>query len=130
MAMAKNRVFISYDYDNDNDLKTMLLGQSSNPDSPFDIADWSIKVASPGWQDEARRRIRASDSVAVICGLSTHLAVGVATEVAVAQEEGIPYFLLSGRSQGTCQKPTSARGTDKIYTWTWDNVKNLVKGGR
>lgn len=128
--MEKTRVFISYDYDHDLDLKTMLVGQAGNPDSPFDIADWSIKVASPTWRDEARRRIRASDSVAVICGLSTHTATGVAAEVTIAQEEGKPYFLLSGRVAGTCTKPTTALGADSMYRWTWDNLKALVRGSR
>lgn len=29
------RTFISFDYDYDFDIKTMLVGQSKNPDSPF-----------------------------------------------------------------------------------------------
>ncbi len=128
--MAKTRVFISFDYDNDADLKTMLVGQAANPGSPFEIADWSIKVASPTWRDEARRRIRASDVVAVICGLRTDSATGVAAEVSIAQEEGIPYFLLWGRATGTCTKPTTAKTADKIYKWTWDNLKALVGGSR
>ncbi len=41
--MAKTRVFISFDYDHDADLKTLLVGQAKNQDSPFEIADWSVK---------------------------------------------------------------------------------------
>jgi len=128
--MGKTRVFISFDYDNDSDLKVLLVGQAANSDSPFDIADWSIKTASSTWREEARRRIRASDVVAVICGLHTDTATGVAAEVTIAQEEDKPYFLLRGRAQGTCTKPTSARSSDKLYKWTWDNLKTLVAGGR
>jgi hypothetical protein len=124
------RVFISYDYDFDSDLKTLLVGQSKNPDSPFDISDWSIKVASPTWRTEARSRIAASSCVAVICGKYTHIATGVAAEVKIAQDLGKPYFLLSGRSAGGNQKPTTALSGDKLYTWTWDNLKKLVAGGR
>jgi hypothetical protein len=72
--MAKTRVFTSFDYDHDVDLKNALVGQSRLPDSPFEITDVSIKVASPGWQDEARRRIRGCDVVAVICGEYTQTA--------------------------------------------------------
>jgi hypothetical protein len=102
------RVFISFDYDHDATLKEFLVGQAKLPDSPFEIADWSIKVASPGWVAEARRRIRASDTVAVICGQHTHTAVGVSTEVEIAQDESIPYFLLNGYREKTCYKPSSA----------------------
>lgn len=127
--MAK-RAFISFDYDNDARMKDLLVGQSKNPDSPFEIADWSIKVASPGWKDEARRRIRASDVVIVLCGKHTDNAVGVATEVTITQEEGRPYFLLAGYSDGGCKKPKTAKYSDKLYEWTWPNLKKLVGGAR
>jgi hypothetical protein len=123
-------VFISFDYDNDAALKDLLVGQSRNPDSPFEISDWSIKVASPRWKEEARKRIRASDVVAVICGQHTHTAVGVATEVTIAQEEAIDYFLLKGYADKTCTKPTTAKSTDKLYRWTWENLKALIGGAR
>lgn len=124
------RVFISYDYDNDSALKEFLVGQSKLPDSPFEISDWSIKVASPTWKDEARTRIRASDTVAVICGQHTHTATGVATEVEIAQDESITYFLLKGYKDKTCTKPTTALSSDSLYKWTWDNLKALVGGSR
>jgi len=128
--MAKTRVFISFDYDHDLDLKNLLVGQSKNPDSPFDIADWSIKDPSTDWKAKARQRIRSVDQVAVICGLHTDSAVGVSTEVEIAQEEEKPYFLLAGRATGENKKPKSAKPTDKIYTWTWENLKTLISGGR
>jgi len=126
--MAK-RAFISFDYDNDARLKDLLIGQAKNPDTPFEIADWSIKVASPTWQAEARRRVKAAGLVIVLCGQNTHTAVGVAEELRIAKEEGIPYFLLAGYKVGST-KPTSASAGDKLYTWTWDNLKALVGGAR
>ena len=128
-AILAKRAFISYDYDNDARLKDLLVGQAKNPDTPFEIADWSIKTASPTWKIEARRRIKAAGLVIVLCGRSTHLAVGVAEELRIAKEEGVPYFLLAGYT-GESKKPTSASSTDKLYTWTWDNLKKLVGGSR
>ncbi|MFJ6685778.1 TIR domain-containing protein [Streptomyces werraensis] len=126
----KSRVFVSFDYDNDAVLKEFLIGQAKHLDSPFWIADWSIKVASPGWKEEARRRIRACDVVAVICGEHTNTAVGVDVEIRTAQEEAIPYFLLKGYKEAICVKPKAAKATDKIYNWTWSNLKILIGGGR
>ena len=123
------RAFISFDYDNDARLKDLLVGQSKNPDSPFSIFDWSIKEASSGWKDEARRRIRASGLVIVLCGKHTNTAAGVAIELSIAQEEAVPYFLLAGYSEGST-KPTTAKSVDKLYNWTWDNLKALVGGAR
>lgn len=33
--MAKKRMFVSFDYDNDARLKNLLVGQSKNEDSPW-----------------------------------------------------------------------------------------------
>lgn len=129
--MSKKRTFISFDYDNDSDLKSLLVGQARNSDSPFEITDMSIKEAiSSNWKEKARTRIKGCDVVAVICGKYTDEATGVSAEVLIAQEEGIPYFLLNGRANATCKKPKAAKSSDKIYNWTWDNLKALINGNR
>lgn len=127
----KKRTFISFDYDYDVDLKNLLAGQAKNTDSPFEIVDMSIKEAiSSRWKDNARRRIKSCDVVVVICGEHTDSATGVSAELKIAQEESIPYFLLRGRSTKYCKKPVAARNDDKIYNWTWDNLKLLFNGYR
>lgn len=122
------RVFVSFDYDNDNDLKTLLIGQARNNDSPFEVEDWSVKTASPGWRADARNRISRSDQVIVLCGAHTDTASGVNVELELARELDVPYFLLAGRSGAV--KPTAAASGDKIYKWTWDNLKSLIAGSR
>lgn len=129
--MGKKRVFISFDYDNDVVLKNLLVGQARNSDSPFEITDMSIKEAIPkGWKNNARQRIKSCDVVIVICGEKTKTAKGIDIELRIAQEENIPYFLLGGRADAPCVKPTVAKTTDKIYKWTWDNLKLLIAGVR
>ncbi len=128
--MTKKRTFISFDYDNDEDLKNLLVGQSRNEDSPFEITDMSIKEASSDWKDKARTRIKGCDVVVVICGEKTDRASGVSIELEIAQDEDIDYFLLWGRSGKTCVKPNSAKISDKIYNWTWENLKQLFNGKR
>ncbi len=129
--MAKERVFTSFDFDNDEDLRNLLQGQSKHPDSPFDFADWSVKEPMTGnWKEKVRTRIRSVDIVAVICGEHTDTATGVSAELSIAQEEKKPYFLLCGRANKTCKKPKTAKDTDKIYNWTWDNLKALIGGTR
>jgi hypothetical protein len=124
------RVFVSFDFDHDEDLRNLLVGQAKNPGSPFEIGDWSVREPETGdWQAKIRARIRQVGQVAVICGLYTDTAAGVAAEVKIARAEGKPYFLLGGRSNGTNKKPTSALGSDKIYNWTWDNLTTLIAGG-
>ena len=40
--MPMKRVFISFDFDHDEELRDALVGQAKNPGSPFSIADWSV----------------------------------------------------------------------------------------
>ena len=129
--MEKKSTYISFDYDNDLALKNLLVGQSRLEDSPFSIKDVSIKVAvTTDWKADARRRIKGSDVVAVICGEHTNNAQGVSIEIEIAQEEKIPYFLLWGYADKTCYKPKATRPSDKIYNWTCDNLKKLINGER
>lgn len=55
---TKKRVFISFDYDHDEDAKIMLAGQAKLPDSPFDFTDASVKDHLTGdWKEKIRRRM-------------------------------------------------------------------------
>jgi hypothetical protein len=125
------RLFVSFDFDHDEDLRNLLIGQAKNPDSPFAVADWSVREPETGnWQEKIRGRIRQVGQVAVICGQNTDSATGVAAEVRIAREEEKPYFLLAGRTAGGNKRPSTALSTDKMYRWTWENLKTLIEGGR
>jgi hypothetical protein len=129
--MIRQRAFISFDFDHDEDLRTLLYGQSQHSDTPFDIKDRSIREPLVGdWKGKVRRRMANIDVVIVICGQYTHTATGVAAELTIARETRKPYFLLWGRTEKICTKPTSALETDQIYKWTWENLKILIHGGR
>ncbi len=129
--MSKQRVFISFDYDHDSDIKVMLAGQAKLEDSPFEFIDASVKEELSGdWKEKVKGRIKNCDQVIVLCGVSTDTASGVSAELKITQDEDIPYFLLKGRSDKTCIKPKAALDSDKMYNWTWDNLKLLVNGNR
>jgi len=125
------RAFISFDFDHDEDLRNLLVGQAKNPDTPFVIQDRSVKEPLTGdWKEKVRARIRRTDLTIVICGQYTHTAAGVAAELTITREERLPYFLLWGRADKTCTKPTTALSSDTMYKWTWDNLKALIDGQR
>lgn len=129
--MAAKRVFISFDYDNDAGLKTLLAGQAKNSDTPFNIQDFSVKEPMTGdWKSKVRTRIKGCDVVIVLCGEKTHTATGVAVEHNIAKEECIANFMLKGYSDKNCTRPTSAEASEKMYNWTWDNLKKLIVGQR
>ena len=129
--MAVKRAFISFDFDHDEELRDALVGQAKLPQSPFNIADWSVNEPFEGnWRAKVRSRIRQTDLTIVICGEHTDSARGVAAELSISREENKAYFLLRGRPNKKCTKPAQARKSDKIYKWTWDNLKLLVDGSR
>ena len=129
--MAARRAFISFDYDHDEDIRVMLAGQAKNPATPFTMQNWSVKEPMTGdWKSKVRGRIRATDLTIILCGQHTHTATGVATELTITREEKKPYFLLRGRPNASCTKPTTATQSDKVYNWTWDNLKALIGGAR
>lgn len=129
--MAQAAAFISFDFDHDEDLRNLLVGQAKNSDTPFSIADQSVKEPLTGdWKAKVRARIRRTSVVIVICGEYTASAQGVGEEIKIAIEESKPYFLLWGRKEKAAQKPPNAQPGDKIYTWSWENLKNLIAGAR
>jgi hypothetical protein len=129
--MKKVKAYVSFDYDNDKELKNSLIAQSKIDDSPFDILDMSIEEAvDQKWRDYARSKIKKSDVVIFICGKYTDSAQGVTAEMSITHEESKPYFLLRGRSDETVKKPKGSLKSDKIYNWTWNNLKLLLSGKR
>ena len=118
------RVFISFDFDNDADLKNALVGQARYPNSPFEIADWSVKEPFTGnWKTKVRERIKRTSVTVVICGHRTKTAQGVAAELQISRDLGKPYFLLAGRKDNRYTKPTTALRSDRVYDWTWRNLE-------
>jgi hypothetical protein len=130
--VAKKRVFISFDYDHDESQKNLLAGQAKLDDSPFDFKDQSVKEHLTGdWKEKVRRRMDNIDIVVVLRGENTHTAKGVSHEIEIAHEKKMEYFLLKAYKAPTvCYKPTAALSTDKMYDWTWENLKTLIGGGR
>ncbi|WP_082551270.1 TIR domain-containing protein [Pseudorhodoferax sp. Leaf265] len=128
--MAKKRVFISFDFDNDARMKDLLVGQAKHEGSPFDFADWPSKEHLTGdWRAKIKAKMAYVDVVCVLCGKNMATATGVSHEINIARETGTPYFLLAAYSD-SYSRPTAAVAGDKVYNWTWPNLKNLVGGAR
>jgi MTH538 TIR-like domain (DUF1863) len=126
-APTKTPVFISFDYDHDAALKEFLVGQAKNDDSPFFIQDSSIKKEAKRWKTDAKKRIRRSKVVIVICGRHTSKAAGVTAEIQIAREVGVQYVLLRGYKDGKVERPAGTSWfSDAMYDWTWDNLRKLT----
>jgi hypothetical protein len=100
--MAKKKVFVSFDFDNDKTLKDFLIGQSKLEDSPFQVTDFSLKEAAPEkeWLDKARAAIGRAEVFIVMLGPKTKKAPGVLKEVKLANELSKTKFQIIGYKDG------------------------------
>lgn len=124
--MAKTKVFVSFDFDNDKTLRDFIIGQAKLPDSPFDVSDQSLKEAAPerDWEAKAKAAISRADKFIVMLGPKTRSAPGVKKEVAMAKELGKPRFQVIGYKNGTEDWAVVDGG--RTYSWNWENLKKLL----
>jgi hypothetical protein len=123
--MAKTRVFVSFDFDNDQTLKTFVLAQAKNSDSPFEVENWSLNEPAPQatWREEAAKRIARCDVVLVMVGAETYRAPGVLAEVAIANELKVPVRQVIGYKD---TNPESVADAGRLYRWSWPTLKTLL----
>jgi len=124
--MAKTKVFVSFDFDNDKTLKDFIIGQARLPDSPFEVVDHSLKEAAPerDWETKARAAISRADKFIIMLGSKTRFASGVKKEVAMAKALGKTRFQIIGYKGGSKDWAVADGGV--TYSWNWDNLKKLL----
>lgn len=124
--MAKKRVFVSFDFDNDKTLKDFIVGQAKLDDSPFEIVDFSLKEAAPEktWLDKARAAIGRAEVFIVMLGPKTRSAPGVLKEVKIANELKKTKFQIIGYKDGS--ETWAVPDAGRVYSWNWDNLTKLL----
>jgi hypothetical protein len=124
--MAKKKVFVSFDYDNDKTLKDFIIGQAKNSDSPFEVSDNSLKEAKPekDWFEHAKRAIGRADVFIIMLGPKTRNASGVLKELKAAVEKNKPKFQIIGYRDGSSD--WAVPGGGRTYSWNWENLKKLL----
>ena len=124
--MAKKRVFVSFDFDNDKFLKDSIVGQAKLGDSPFEVIDHSLKEAAPenSWLEKARAAISRSDVVITMLGSKTRAAPCVLKEAKIANDLKKDRFQVIGYKEGS--ENWAVPGAGRVYSWSWDNLKRLL----
>lgn len=89
--MAKKKIFISYDYDNDKHYKNLLLAWDKNNEFDFSFYDTSVDVSVDSTDATAISRVisaRINNSTYFLCivGKHTHKSDWVAWEISKAVE--------------------------------------------
>ena len=116
-------IFVSFEFDRDNDLKNNFLEQARK-NTQHRVRNWSLDEAYPDetWRNRAREAIRECDVVVVLIGEDTHNAQGVMVETDMARSFGKP--IIQVRPQGRPYQGLTRLG-DPI-TWRWSRINAVL----
>ena len=121
--MAKLKIFVSFEFDRDRDLKNNFYEQA-RVHTAHRIENCSLNEAYPTqeWKGKARAAIRECDAVVVLVGPDTHNAPGVRTEIDMARTLRRPVFQVvpHGRSY------TGVSGIGPPIKWRWKAINKKL----
>jgi hypothetical protein len=129
--MAKNKVFIGYDYDNDKAVKDRLLGWDTNRELDFVSYDRSFDVAVDSEEAVAIKQdlaARIGDASYFLCivGKETYRSAWMAWEIRKAVE--LKKNLVASKIDSTNNSPTELQraGASWSTMFNFDSIKKAM----
>lgn len=95
--MSKNKIYVSFDQNNDRDLKNMVVGGSQAEGAGYKVAGWSSKIGDNEkiWRKETKYKMSRCDQFLLLVGENTCNVDVVKKELEVAKSLGIKITQLS-----------------------------------
>ncbi|MFC1998832.1 hypothetical protein ACFLVR_04220 [Chloroflexota bacterium] len=123
--MARPKIFLSFDYDHDLNLKGHFIHQARQQESPFSMNDFSLSEPYPDreWVRRAQSNIEGCDVFIVLLGRNTHSAPGVLEEVGLARGSNTKRFQLKAHKG---PRPP-LEGAGEVILWTWENIEDKLR---
>lgn len=117
--MAILNIFVSFEFDKDQDLKNNFYRQAEE-ETNHRIRDCSLHESYPDetWKNKARAAIRRCDVVVVLIGQDTHNAQGVIVETDMARSFG--KAIIQVRPQGRPYNGLTRLG--QPIPWRWSRI--------
>lgn len=129
--MAKIKVFISYDYDNDKHYKNLLLAWDANSEFDFSFYDASVDVSVDSNDAGAIRRVISSkinDAIYFLCliGKQTHKSKWIDWEIKKAVE--LKKKLVAVKIDNSYTSPDAILnvGASWAKNFTLESIKNAL----
>lgn len=117
--MRTLRIFVSFEYDKDGDLKGSFFKQAEHElSNPVLSSSLNRAYESPEWETRARAAIWESDIVIVLVGPDTHNAPGVLTEVGIARDLRKPIMQVVPKHRTYHGVPT----LPEPIKWRWKTI--------
>ena len=129
--MAKKKVFISYDYDNDKHYKNLLLAWDANKEFDFSLYDQSVDVSVDSTEASVIRRVistRISDSVYFLCiiGKHTYKSSWVAWEIKKAADLNKKIIAVKTAKDNDTPLELYGIGAEWALSFSFDSIKNAI----
>jgi hypothetical protein len=129
--MAKKKIFVSYDYDNDKNYKNMLLAWDANKKFDFSMYDHSVDVSVNSTNAAAIKRVisaRINEATYFLCivGSKTHKSGWVAWEIAKAVELKKKIVAVKIDSSYTSPAGLLGVGASWAMSFTYDSISNAI----
>lgn len=127
--MAAPRVFISFDFDNNETAKHLFAGQAKLSETPFEIEDWSSKVALPQneWERRIKEKINQANMLIVLVGKNMSSAGGVAKEIAFADANNVPVFGVYVDGANEYSTLPTGLPRNRVIDWSWSGIASAIK---
>ena len=120
------RVFVSFEFGKDNDLKNSFYRQAEDQ-SRHSIRNYSLNEPYDEnvWKGKARRAISKCDIVFVLVGQDTHNAPGVLVETDMARSLGKPTVQI--RSKGARRNNyAGVPHVERRIAWKWNTIDKKI----
>ena len=129
--MAKKKIFVSYDYDNDRHYKYLLLAWDQNSEFDFAMSDQSADVSIRSYDAAAIKRaisakINAATRLLCVVGSGTHRSDWVAWEIEKAKELGKKLVAVKISYSHTTPSGLLGSGATWAMSFTFDAIKKAV----
>ena len=121
--MSHLRIFVSLEFDKDNDLRNNFYRQGKEHSAHI-IHDSSLRHSYPSkeWKARARSAICGCDVVVVLVGADTHYAPGIRTEIEIASHFGKPIFQIVPQGRPYQGVPC----VDERIRWKWTTINRRL----
>ncbi|MCH7897040.1 MAG: TIR domain-containing protein [candidate division NC10 bacterium] len=131
--MAKPKIFISYDYDNDKHYKNLLVAWDKNSEFDFSFYDESVDVSVDSTDAAAIKRVisaRIGGATHFLClvGKKTHSSHWVAWEIEKAKELKKKLVAVKIDRENTSPSGLIGAGVSWAMSFTFDSIKKAVEG--
>lgn len=130
--MAKKRIFVSYDYDNDRHYKNLLLAWDKNGEFDFGFSDQSADVSIDSHNTAAIKRaisakINASTRLLCIVGSKTHHSDWVSWEIGKAVELRKKIIAVKTAARNASPHTLLRVGAEWAMSFTFQAIKDAIE---